>query len=116
MQVLDFQYLSSYRNSELHTPTATTATLASRDWGALGTAWLCPSFTLEYAGNVVQVTRECVLGPLFEKVFMHCDFRDRSQEIWFDPFVEPAVPEIMCFRNSYCSLNCVQLPAALLQC
>lgn len=57
-----------------------------------------------------------MLGPLLEKVFMHRDFRDRWQEIWFDPFVESAVHEMMCSRNSYCSLNRVQLPAALLRC
>lgn len=55
-----------------------------------------------------------MVGPLFEKVCMNRDLRDRWQEIWFDPFVETAVHEMMCSRNSSCGLNCAQLPAASL--
>lgn len=57
-----------------------------------------------------------MLDLLFENVFMHRDFRDRWQEICFDPFVETAAHEVMSSRNSSRSLNCVQPPAALLRC
>lgn len=109
--LLDLQYLASQGNTELHTSaTATTATLARRNWGAVDSLNM-PLFNPRLCCKRTESYQGIYIRPIvWESLCAQC-FRDRWQEIWFDLLDETAVHEMMCSRNAYCSLNCMVLPA-----